>query len=184
MTRHSKKTSAAVLAAAALVAWAGTRPVQAQSYYQQSQTSPSQGYYQQSQSQTGKSGAYPSTGGYHPESGRDWYYDYYGVLVTPAPRAGRSEGGGAEQGYGEERGGSSGQMQRLRGEVIRTKRVQTGTTSNLAALLETDEGRRVIVDLGPVKDIRNEGIQIRTGDEIRVRGRFAQVGDYPGPFAD
>jgi hypothetical protein len=99
-----------------------------------------------------------------------WYYDYYGLN----PR--RSQQMRPRDVEDEEEGRDG--LQTLRGEVVRTKRVETEGTTYQAALLETDQGRRVIVDLGPVQDLRNENVSVQRGQDIQVRGRYANVGDY------
>jgi hypothetical protein len=150
--------------------------------YRQSTSQPSysygQGYYdQRSQGNDQRSYGQRPTGsnepayygGYYDNRG-DWYYDYYGNR----PRS-QSEGQ-----WSDESSGSRGrEFQELNGRVLRTKRVRVeGTdTDILAALVETDSGRRIIVDLGPTEDLRNEGVRISQGDRIWCRGPFFRVRD-------
>ncbi len=116
---------------------------------------------------------YPTTGGYYNPNqgqGRTWYYDYYGQRPTQM-RSGQQYSG--QQGNEETTG-----WQQVRGEVQQTKKVMSNNTQYLAALVETADGRQVVVDLGPWQDLRNEDIRIRSGEEIRVRGRWANVGEH------
>jgi hypothetical protein len=151
---------AAAVVALVVVAWA---PAQSQQYWSTGQRSGQGGYHP----------SYPSAGGYYPGTGTSWYYDYYGT--TPPPRIEQRQSGYA----GLQAGQATGQgVQQLHGEVVRTKRVETARTPCLAVLLQTDDGRRVVVDLGPAQDLRNEDINIRSGSDLRVRGRYTTVGEY------
>jgi hypothetical protein len=64
----------------------------------------------------------------------------------------------------------------LAGQILRTKLVDLrGTTEKaLVALLDTGDGQRQIVDLGPVVNFK--ATPIRTGDQIAVRGARVTLG--------
>jgi plastocyanin len=73
------------------------------------------------------------------------------------------------------------QRQQIQGQVLRTRRINVASTNTaiLAALVETTKGRRVIVDLGPTRNLRDQDVEIRTGDEIVARGWFSRVANVP-----
>lgn len=112
-------------------------------------------------------------GGYYNESpnrynnlGRNnsWYYDYYGLSGSQR-RMGQASMGGSQY---------------VRGEVLRTKKIDVrGTdTQNLVALVETDSGRRTVVDLGPLSNLHNNDVHLGRGDHLSVRGFFVRIGDH------
>jgi hypothetical protein len=70
-------------------------------------------------------------------------------------------------------------QQEIRGEVLRTKRVEPRgiDTDVLIALIETDNGREAVVDLGPVDDLRDNDLRLHRGDRLTARGRFVSIGD-------
>jgi hypothetical protein len=98
--------------------------------------------------------------------GSRWYYDYYG---TGRSRFRSGPGQYQEQG-----------TQQVSGQILRTKRVEVPEQNIevLAALVETEDGRRQVVDLGPIEDLQDQGIRCQSGDEIRARGRFVRIGDH------
>lgn len=67
------------------------------------------------------------------------------------------------------------QRQRIAGAIegLKTVKVRGAGTDSLLALIQTDDGRRVVVDLGNAKYI--EGLQLKKGDHISVRGPSVQV---------
>lgn len=68
----------------------------------------------------------------------------------------------------------------LTGEILRTKRVERKTTGqeHLVALVETDQGRRRIVDLGPTENLND--LDLGRGDRISVLGKASRAaGDVP-----
>ncbi len=68
---------------------------------------------------------------------------------------------------------------RLRGTIRRTRTLAVpGTAADvLTALLETDTGRDVVVDLGPVEHLDNNDARVSRGNRVTVRGQFARAGD-------
>ncbi len=159
MKNPSMKCFPMLAAGLALAAVVVASPAAGQTTYYRVQGSPQQGTYT-----TPYQSAYPSTGGYYPQAGQSWYYDYYGQ-APPSRTMHRGEGIGAE-------------MSALRGEVLRTKRVEDRNGTCLAALLETDDGRRVVVDLGRLSDLRNDDLSIHRGQEVGVRGWYTNIGDH------
>ncbi len=65
------------------------------------------------------------------------------------------------------------------GEIERVKKVKVkdGTGDHLIVQMLTDRGRRIFVDLGPAKNLKD--IQVISGDEIAVRGPFVRISDRP-----
>lgn len=55
-------------------------------------------------------------------------------------------------------------------------------TQNRVLVLKSDDGRDVIVDLGP--DVRLQGVSLENGQQIKVRGQMASVDDRPLLIAD
>ena len=73
--------------------------------------------------------------------------------------------------------GSLSASQNVQGEVLRTKRVPLKITGreHTVVLLETDQGKRRIVDLGPSRQLSD--LSIEKGKRIYVEGRFARTRD-------
>lgn len=70
--------------------------------------------------------------------------------------------------------------QQLSGEILRTKQVELKNTGqeHLVVLVETNEGRRRIVDLGPARNLKD--LDLSRGDRISVRGQAARAaGNVP-----
>jgi hypothetical protein len=68
----------------------------------------------------------------------------------------------------------------LTGEILRTKRVERKSTGqeHLVALVETDQGRRRIVDLGPSENLND--LDLGRGDRISVQGKASRAtGNVP-----
>jgi nitrate reductase NapAB chaperone NapD len=77
-----------------------------------------------------------------------------------------------------------GQSRQITGQIMRTKQVEIRGTdlTNQVVLLQTDRGRQIVADLGPMTNLR--GIRLKSGAEIEVRGRPARVGDQLVLMAD
>ena len=77
-----------------------------------------------------------------------------------------------------------GQSRQLTGRIMRTKQVDIRGTdfTNQVALLQTDQGRQIVADLGPRANLR--GFRLKPGAEIEVRGQPARVGDHLVLMAD
>jgi hypothetical protein len=69
------------------------------------------------------------------------------------------------------------QPRQLTGQIMRTKEVEIRGTdlTNQVVLLQTDQGRQMVVDLGPMTNLR--GLTLKAGAEIKVRGQPARIGD-------
>jgi hypothetical protein len=74
--------------------------------------------------------------------------------------------------------------QTISGRILRTKDVEVWNTDVLVAQLETSNGRRVIVELGPVDELRENQVRIRKGEPITVRGNFIYIANLPLLIAD
>ena len=76
------------------------------------------------------------------------------------------------------------QSRQLTGRIIRTKQVDIQGTdfTNQVVLLQTDQGRQLVADLGPMTNLH--GFRLKPGAEIEVRGRPARVGDQLVLMAD
>ncbi len=69
------------------------------------------------------------------------------------------------------------QPQQLSGQVIREKTVnlQGTNTEHEVVMLQTQDGKQVIADLGPVRNLEN--IKIEPGEQVQVKGNLARVSD-------
>jgi cell division protein FtsN len=75
---------------------------------------------------------------------------------------------------------SSGPLARseqVRGEILRTKKLELRNSQreHLVVLMENDQGKRRIVDLGPSSDLKK--IDLQEGDRITVQGRISRTAD-------
>jgi hypothetical protein len=72
---------------------------------------------------------------------------------------------------------SAGARQQFTGEVLSAKRVQlrNDQQQHLVLLVENDQGRRRIVDAGPVRQVRH--LEIQQGDQVSVQGRIRRTKD-------
>jgi sporulation protein YlmC with PRC-barrel domain len=77
-----------------------------------------------------------------------------------------------------------GQSRQLTGRVMRTKQVDIRGTdfTNQVVLLQTEQGRQIVADLGPMTNLR--GFRLKPGAEIEVRGQPARIGDQLVLMAD
>lgn len=75
------------------------------------------------------------------------------------------------------------QERSIRGKITRTKRVdwRGSDRREFVALVETNDGDTVIVDLGPTTGLKDA--RIRTGQQISARGFMAPVGEHKVLFA-
>ena len=85
----------------------------------------------------------------------------------------------------QSKGRSSAQQQRqkqsqpprrsISGQVVRTKKVgvRGAPVENLVVLLRTENDKKAIVDLGPVKGLKS--MQIASGDQLKASGRLVSV---------
>ncbi len=66
----------------------------------------------------------------------------------------------------------------LKGTVTATKQVRNRTTGaqNTAALVKTQDGRRIITDLGPTRHTLD--LALTQGDQIQVGGQWEEIGPY------
>jgi hypothetical protein len=73
---------------------------------------------------------------------------------------------------------SQGSSQQIRGRIVRTKRLEVPGSDEeiVTALLETNQGR-VVADLGPCEELRENNCQIHKGDQISAWGHFTRVGN-------
>lgn len=60
-------------------------------------------------------------------------------------------------------------------KVVQVRDRSGRTADHLVVLLETDQGHRRVVDLGPVENLRT--MRLATGDTIAVKGQVIAVGD-------
>jgi hypothetical protein len=136
------------------------------------------------------------SGAAQPGSGRTNTSDWYSQDQPnryPSQRGGferywtdQSERGrGNYEERGQEYGFGSG-MQQVRGEILRTKRVEVrgAPTDFLAVLLQDRNGRQLVVDIGSIDNLRERDIRLHSGDQIWVRGRFVRLGDFRVLMAD
>lgn len=73
--------------------------------------------------------------------------------------------------------------QALSGEILKLKEVQTeGAQSHTVALVTTDDGKQMAVDLGPADTF--ETFDINEGDTIKVNGRMMPIGEHLVLWAD
>ena len=100
---------------------------------------------------------------------------------------GPNQGYGQNQGFGQNQWTSQGQNrpQQIRGRVLRSKEVEVrGTDEDIqAVLLETPQGR-LVVDLGPVDELRERNVQVRRGQQITALGYFEPMGRYAAFIAE
>lgn len=75
------------------------------------------------------------------------------------------------------------QVKQVTGQVTKMKRVNIkGTdTQHQVVMLRTQQGGRVIADLGPAQNVSN--LNIRQGTQLSVRGKVGRVSDRPVLFA-
>lgn len=67
------------------------------------------------------------------------------------------------------------EMRQIRGQVVKTRQVAVrGGQKNVLALVETQSGQRVLVDLGSAQGSK---VNAQKGQQIAVRGREVRVGD-------
>jgi hypothetical protein len=111
----------------------------------------------------------------------------YGQGYGPNQGFGPDQRFGQNQGFGQNQWMSQGQSrpQQIRGRVLRSKEVEVrGTDEDIqAVLLETPQGR-VVVDLGPVDELRERNVQVRRGQQITALGYFEPVGRYAAFIAE
>jgi sporulation protein YlmC with PRC-barrel domain/nitrate reductase NapAB chaperone NapD len=76
------------------------------------------------------------------------------------------------------------QSRQITGQILRSKQVDIKGTdfTNQVVLLQTDQGRQLVADLGPMTNLR--GLRLQPGAEIEVRGRPGRVGDQLVLMAD
>ena len=76
-----------------------------------------------------------------------------------------------------------GEERTIRGKIVRTKRVdwRGSDRREFVALVETDDGSKVIVDLGPTTGLKDANI--RTGQQVTARGRMTRLGEQQALFA-
>jgi hypothetical protein len=67
-----------------------------------------------------------------------------------------------------------GQPRQLTGQIMRIKQVDIRGTdfTNQVVLLQTDQGRQIVADLGPMTNLR--GIRLKPGAEVDIRGQPAR----------
>jgi hypothetical protein len=102
------------------------------------------------------------------------------LIVGPALAQRANQGD--QQSASQQQKFQQGQQKQVRGQVIRTKDVQVrqqgqNVGKNKVVMLETQDGQRLIVDLGSTKDAQRMNIQ--SGDQISVRGEIVRIGDRP-----
>jgi hypothetical protein len=110
-----------------------------------------------------ETGAYPYSQGYQGSGYRGQYTRGYNTDMYQ---------GNYGQGYAG--------AQQVSGEILRTKRIPVRGTNQqmLAALIETNSGQRLVVDLGPTQQLSNQDIHLHQGDQISARGRFLDIGEH------
>ncbi len=125
-----------------------------QQYYGVQQTYPGQGYGQQQQYQPQQS----------QRPGQSWLQGQ--PQYTSQGIQGQQHGGMAQ-----------GQEQQIRGRIVRTRQIDLpgGDGEIIAALVDTTQGR-VVVDLGPREELRENNVTIQRGEQISAWGHFARVG--------
>jgi len=76
-------------------------------------------------------------------------------------------------------------FQRISGKVLKTKHVEVrhADVDVLVALVQTNQGRQVIVDLGPVDELSEHKVGVRKGASITAWGQFERVGPHRGLVA-
>jgi hypothetical protein len=94
--------------------------------------------------------------------------------------------GGQDNDQGQGFGTGGRQERQVRGRVLRIKSVELPRidTEICVALIQTTNGRRMVVDLGPAEDLGERQLSVNKGDEITARGYVSRVGPYPILMAD
>ena len=105
------------------------------------------------------------------------------ALMLGSALAQRTDRG--EQQQGQQR--QQRQQKQVSGQVLSSKSVQVrqqgqNVGKNMVVMLETQDGQRVIVDLGPSKNLQD--VNIQQGDQISARGQLVRIGDRPVLLAE
>ncbi len=94
----------------------------------------------------------------------------------------KSKEGSASQGHMQTQVGKreSAAEQQVSGQVQRTKNVEVRTLDpkgkaqqNRVVLLQTDQGRRIVVDLGPAQAL--QGVSLQQGAQLDASGRWIRI---------
>jgi len=103
----------------------------------------------------------------------------------------KSKEGSASQGHTQRQAGKqeSAAEQQVSGQVSRTKNVEVRTLDpkgkaqqNRVVLLQTDQGRRIVVDLGPAQAL--QGVSLQQGAQLDASGQWIRIGDRPVLWAN
>lgn len=76
-------------------------------------------------------------------------------------------------------------QRQISGKVMSAKTVPIRGTNekSVAVMLKTEKNRRIVADLGPVSQLRQQDVRLQRGENITLTGRPAQLGDREVFFA-